>query len=171
MQRSHRRVRPVLSPYNISVITFVPMYCSYTYSAVQKIWSKVLQLKPWFTQSLTTFFGHQSIKERTYVHRLHSILNFDNVTEASQFRGSMKLDIRVSFFEAGLLRTISSQDYPQQEGTKYYAKLEDPGSNKLQGTIQVKEAGFTQPLSETIPASPMLTPPTSSQELIRSVSP
>ena len=30
MQRSHRRVRPVLSPYNISVITFVPMYCSYT---------------------------------------------------------------------------------------------------------------------------------------------
>ena len=83
----------------------------------------------------------------------------------------MKLDIRVSFFEAGLLRTISSQDYPQQEGTKYYAKLEDTDSNKLQGTIQVKEAGFTQPLSETIPASPMLTPPTSSQELIRSVSP
>ena len=50
-----------------------------------------------------------------------------------QFRGSLKLDVVVSFFGAGLLRTISSPDYPQHEGTKYYIKVQEPDSYELQG--------------------------------------
>ena len=70
------------------------------------------------------------------MHSLNSIINLDNMSDRGisiQFRGSLKLDVVVSFFGAGLLRTISSPDYPQQEGTKYYIKVQEPDSYELQG--------------------------------------
>ena len=72
------------------------------------------------------------------MHTLNNILKLAIcVKEASQFRGSLKLDVSVSFFGAGLLRTISTPDYPEQEGTKYYLKVQEPDSYDLQGKAQV----------------------------------
>ena len=45
----------------------------------------------------------------------------------------------VGFFKAGLLRTISSPDYPGQEGTKYYAKVQvqEPDFTEIEGTARM----------------------------------
>ena len=48
------------------------------------------------------------------------------------------MDVSVGFFRAGLLRTISSPDYPDQEGTKYYARVQvhEPDFAEIEGTAR-----------------------------------
>ena len=52
----------------------------------------------------------------------------------------------VGFFKAGLLRTISSPDYPGQEGTKYYTKVQVQEQDFAEsvGTYSLREAKKTR---------------------------